>query len=68
MDVGIAFVAGLFLGSIMGIFFYALLLVAKHEEDFMEQMDRGLFDGKNDQGCDDRFCEKYEPERADPCG
>ena len=50
MDVGIAFVAGLFLGSIMGNFFYALLLVAKHEEDFMEQMDRGLFDGKNDQG------------------
>ena len=50
MDVGIAFVAGLFLGSIMGIFFYALLLVAKHEEDFMEQMERGLLDGKNDQG------------------
>lgn len=50
MDVGIAFVAGLFFGSISGIFFYALVLVAGHEEEYIEQMDRGLFDGKNDQG------------------
>ena len=50
MDVGIAFVAGLFFGSISGIFIYALILVAGNEDEYMEQMDRGLFDGKNDQG------------------
>ncbi len=50
MDVGIAFVAGLFLGSIFGIFFYALILVSKHEEEYLDQIDRGFFDGENDQG------------------
>ena len=50
MDVGIAFLAGLFIGSILGFFIIALAIAAGHEEEWLEQMDRGSIDGKNDKG------------------
>lgn len=50
MDIGIAFLAGLFIGNVLGFFIFALAVAAGREEDWLEQIDRGSLDGKNDKG------------------
>ena len=48
MDVAIAFLVGIIIGSAAGIFIFALLAAAKMEDDMIEQWDRGYSDGKDD--------------------
>ena len=48
MDVAIAFLIGIFIGSAAGTFTFALLAAAKMEDDMTEQWDRGYSDGKDD--------------------
>ena len=48
MDVAIAFLVGIFIGSAAGVFTFALLAAAKMEDDMIERKDRGYSDGKDD--------------------
>ena len=50
MNVAIAFLVGIFIGSAAGIFTFALLAAAKMEDDMIEQWDRGYSNGRDDKG------------------